>query len=188
MTIGILAAASFAVAQRPRGGGEGGPGPADAQDLVARMMAFDNDKDGKLAKAEVTDGRLQRLFDRADADRDGTVTREELTALEAREQATDRGGPPGGGPPGGGPGRPMMGPSRPGEVLPAMLQQRLGVTPEQKAQLADLQKDVDARLEKILDEEQKKQLKEMRDRGPGGFGPRGGGRPGGEPPPPDRPQ
>ena len=45
------------------------------------MMAFDKDKDGKLTKAEVSDERLHRLFDRADADKDGFVTKQELTAL-----------------------------------------------------------------------------------------------------------
>jgi hypothetical protein len=47
---------------------------------------------------------------------------------------------------------------------------------------------VDAKLEKILNVEQRTLLKEMRERGPGGFGlPGGGRRPGGNgpPPPPD---
>jgi hypothetical protein len=74
----------------------------------------------------------------------------------------------------------MMGPPRPGEVLPAMLQQRLNLTASQKAEIEALQKDVDARLEKILTSEQRAQLKEMRQRGPGGFG--GPGGPGGRRP------
>ncbi|HTH49271.1 MAG TPA: hypothetical protein VMB21_17275, partial [Candidatus Limnocylindria bacterium] len=48
--------------------------------------------------------------------------------------------------------------------------------------LADLQKEVDGRLDKLLTEEQRKQLREVRERGPGGFGPPGGGFPGGPPP------
>ena len=88
---GCLIAASFALAQNPA--------PADG--LVARMMAFDKDGDGKLTKSEVTDERLHRLFDRADADKDGTVTKAELAALEAKESASFRGGPGGFGPPGG---------------------------------------------------------------------------------------
>ena len=91
LTGGLLIAASLAVAQRPGGG----PRPSDADDLVARMMEFDKDQDRKLTRAEVTDERLHRLFDRADADKDGVVTREELTALAAREAANDRGGPRG---------------------------------------------------------------------------------------------
>jgi EF hand len=185
---GVLVAAAFATAQRP-GGQDGPPGQSGGDDLVPRMMAFDKDADGKLTRAEVTDARLQRLFDRADANKDGTVTREELTALAAREAVSDRGrGGPGGfgGPPGGGPGGPMMAPMRPGEILPGMFQQRLRLSAEQKSQVDDLQKEVDARLAKILTSEQNAQLKEIRSRGPGGFGPPGRGRPpGGDGPPRD---
>jgi hypothetical protein len=184
---GSLAAASLALAQGPPGLREGPPESAD--DFVARMMTFDADKDGTLTRAEVTDARLQRLFDRADADKDGTATKEELTALFARETPRGGGGPGGGGPggfgpPGGrGPGG-FGGPPRPGRILPDFLQDRLQLSDEQKAQVAELQKDVDARLEKILTAEQRTQLREMRDRGPGGFGPPGGGgRPGGGGPP-----
>jgi len=38
-----------------------------------------------------------------------------------------------------------------------------------------LQKEVDARVEKLLTEEQRRQLKEMRERGPGGPPKRPGG-------------
>jgi hypothetical protein len=199
LSAAFLIAASAALAQRP-GGGPGAPRKSTAADLVARMMAFDADKDGKLTKDEVTDERLHRLFDRADADKDGIVTKNELTALATKEAPKARGGrpgfgspgggppgfgPPGGGPPGfgppdGGPAGFMMRPPRPGEVLPAMLQQRLGLTAEQKKQVDALQKEVDAKLENILNDEQKAQLKQMRERGPGGFGPPGGpGGPGG---------
>jgi hypothetical protein len=191
LTCGLLVAASLATAQGPGGG----PPPAD--DLVVRMMAFDKDNDGKLTKAEVTDERLHRLFDRADVNKDGSVTKEELTALEAKEKGNDRGPRGFGGPPGG----PMMGMMpRPGEILSPMVQQRLRLSSEQEEQLGQLQKEVNARLDKILNDDQRKQLKEMRDRGPGGFGPPGGGprggRPGGPPggpgggppPPPDRPE
>lgn len=84
---------------------------------------------------------------------------------------------PGGGP-GFGPGGGRFGMPRPGEVLPAPVQEMLRLTDEQKKQLAELQKEVDGKVEKLLTEEQNKQLKEMRERGPGGFGPPGGG-PGG---------
>lgn len=109
------------------------------------------------------------------------------------------GGPGGRGPggPGGGPGRGPggLGPPRPGTILPGFLQDRLNLTREQKKLLDELQKDVDARLAKILTDEQKKQLEEMRDRfgrggrgGPGGPDGRGPGSrgpdgpPGGPPP------
>jgi EF hand len=177
---GVLVAAAFATAQRP----DGPPGQPGGDDLVPRMMAFDKDADGKLTRAEVTDARLQRLFDRADANKDGTVTREELTALAAREAVSDRGR----GGPGGGPGGFMMAPMRPGEILPGMFQQRLRLSAEQKSQVDELQKEVDARLAKILTSEQNAQLKEIRSRGPGGFGPPGRGRPpGGDGPPRDGP-
>lgn len=88
--------------------------------------------------------------------------------------------------PAGGPGfgpRFMMG--RPGDILPGPLQDMLRLTDEQKKQVAELQKEADAKVEKILTEDQRKQLKEMRDRGPMGFGPPGG--PGGFGPPPGGP-
>ncbi len=178
-----LLAASIAVAQRT--GDNNRAGGAPQSDLVSRMMAFDKDKDGKLTRAEVTDERLLRLFDRADADKDGNVTRDELTALATREAANDRQSPSRGGP--GGPG--MGPPPRPGEILPAMLQQRLGLSSEQKTQIEALQKEVDAKLAQILTDEQKTQLKQIRPRGPGGPGGFGGGPPGGRerPPGPDGP-
>jgi hypothetical protein len=178
--------------------------------IVTKMMAFDKNKDGKLTKDEVTDPRLHRLFDRADKNKDGVVTKEELMALAAEleeesagndqggkgrgpggpgrgadyEGPGDRGpgGPGGRGPGGRGPGG--FGPPQPGQILPTFLQDRLKLTAAQKKELAALQKQVDAKLAKILTDEQKKQLKEMRDRGPGGRGPGGpGGRgPGGPPP------
>jgi hypothetical protein len=212
LTGGILLAASLGLAQRQGPGRDQGPRSADGdEDLVVRMMAFDEDKDGKLTKVEITDARLHRLFDRADANKDGIVTREELASLAVKEHSDESsggppgfgGGPPGfgprgGGPPGGGPPSGFMGGGRPGEILPRMLQERLRLTAEQKSDLEALQKEVDGKLDKILSAEQKAQLKQMRDRGPGGFGPRGPGGPGGRgfggpppggggppPPPPD---
>ena len=91
----------------------------------------------------------------------------------------------GGGPPGGPGGGMMMRMPRPGEVLPGPLVEMLGLTDAQKKQLADLQKDVDGKLDALLTPDQRKQFKELRDRGPmggppsGGFNPLGGGRPGG---------
>ncbi len=158
---------------------------AATNSVVARMMAFDENRDGQLTKDEVTDERLHRLFDRADANHDGTVTRRELTALASREPAGNRGGF---GPPPGGPGRFGMGPPRSGEVLPPILRSRLELTPEQSKQVDVLQKEVDARLDRILTADQRAQLKQMRERGPGGPGGRGGPggfgpSPGGGPPP-----
>src|SRR4051812_36799036 len=63
--------------------------------FVAKFMAFNKKKDGKLTREELTDERLHRLFDRADANKDGVVTKEELAALYEKEigQGGDRGGP-----------------------------------------------------------------------------------------------
>jgi hypothetical protein len=201
LTILSLAAIPFVAAQPPddrRTVDSPAPGAAN---LAERMMLFDANKDDKLTKSEVTDDRLKRLFDLADADKDGTVTRSELNVLIVRERANARGdgggfggpgggqrrmgGGPGGGPRGfGGPG----GPPQPGQIFSPMLRQRLAITPQQEKEIDALQKEVDARLEKLLNAEQRQQLKEMRDRGPGGFGPRpGGGGPGGFGPPPGGP-
>lgn len=216
---GLVLVTSFTMAQPPDGGkgakgkgikgDKGGPGDfggktATVEEMVTRMMTFDKNMDGKLTKDEVTDSRLQSLFERADANGDGILTKEELTAFFTKEQAALNAmgggfggpggpgggfGPPGGpgggfGPPGGpgGPGGgfgPYGGMPRPGQILPPFLAERLNLTEDQKKQLADLQKDVDTKLDKILTADQKKQLQEMRPGGgPGGGGP---GRPGGGP-------
>lgn len=190
---GLLAAIPIALAQQA-GDGRGTDGNArtkaraksrtrnaSADSVVARMMTFDKNGDGQLTRDEVSDERLHRLFDRADANHDGTVTRQELTALASREPAGNRGGF-------GGPGGLGMGRPRPGDVLPPMLRNRLQLTPEQSQQVDALQKEVDARLERILTADQKAQLRQMNERGPGGpggpGGPRGPGGPGGFGPPP----
>jgi outer membrane protein assembly factor BamB len=77
--------------------------------------------------------------------------------------------------------RGVGGPPQPGQVLPPFLQQRLNLTDAQKKQLAELQKEVDGKLDQILTDAQRKQLKAMREGfGRGGFGGGGGfGGPGG---------
>ena len=75
------------------------------------------------------------------------------------------GRPGGGGPP----------PARPGEVLGAGVQQALRLSDEQKKRLAELQKEIDGKLDKLLTDEQKAQLRQMREARPGG--PPGPGRP-----------
>ena len=153
--------------------------------VVVKMMAFNKKKDGKLTKDEVTDPRLHRLFDLADTNKDGVVTKEELMALAAKLEAEvgpggGRDGPgrgqvvavPGG--PGGPGGRGPGGPPQPGQVMPEFVQETLNLTDDQKKQVAALQKDVDGKLDKILTDEQKKQFKEMKDN-PGRGGPGGPG-------------
>jgi Spy/CpxP family protein refolding chaperone len=73
-----------------------------------------------------------------------------------------------------------------GQILSPFVQDQLKLTDAQKKDLEAMQKDVDAKLDKILTEEQRaqlKQMKERRGRGPGGFGPGGPGGRGGNPPP-----
>ena len=181
---GLLATVSYLEAQPPgggkggKGGGKGG-GSSDPEAAVARMFeTFDKNKDGKLAKDEITDERFLSLFERADADKDGYVTKEELKTLFMKEAASQggrggQGGDKGGngkGGPGASSGMGMGGPPQPGQIMPSMIQEMLQLTDEQKAKLADLQKDVDAKLGKILTTEQQKQLQEMKNRSPGNAG------------------
>lgn len=62
-------------------------------DLVTTLFAFDANKDGKLSKDEVPE-RMQGIFARADADKDGFITREELTKATAGQERRGEGGPP----------------------------------------------------------------------------------------------
>ena len=65
-------------------GGKGGGETVD--EFVAKLMAFNKAKDGKLTKEELFDSRLHALFDRADTKKQGYVTRVELEALFSREK------------------------------------------------------------------------------------------------------
>lgn len=76
-----------------RGGSGGGPGATQApsaDELVKTLMAFDKDGDGKLSKPELPE-RMQGLFDRADADKDGFLTAEELKKTAAAPRAEQAG-------------------------------------------------------------------------------------------------
>jgi Ca2+-binding EF-hand superfamily protein len=74
-----------------RGGGTG----TTPDDLTDTLMGFDRNGDGRLVRAEMPE-RFQGLFDRADADKDGALTKEELkqsaTAAAAHEGGGRRGG------------------------------------------------------------------------------------------------
>jgi Ca2+-binding EF-hand superfamily protein len=81
--------------RRGRGGagGERGGGPAaSADDLTDTLMAFDRNSDGRLDRAEVPE-RFQGLFDRADANKDSALTRDELkqSASATVQEAPGRG-------------------------------------------------------------------------------------------------
>jgi uncharacterized membrane protein YgcG len=75
-------------------------------------------------------------------------------------------------------GRPQM-----GVVMPNFVQDELGLSETQKKEVAELQKELDAKLNKILTDDQKKKYQEMKENpgrgGPNGRGPGGRGGPGG---------
>ncbi len=101
------------------------------------------------------------------------------TAITENQRKPQAGGGFGGGPPAGAGGRPGgFSPPPPGQLLPPFVQERLNLSAEQKKQLEELQKKVDAVLAKTLTDGQMKQLKDR----PQGFGGRGG--PGGFTPAP----
>lgn len=249
-----LCAASFAQppeeSRSPRGE-ESRPRPEarereesrDQRSFIERLMARDSNGDKKLTKEELLDARLARLFDRADANNDGFVTAEELSALErSEEEIFGRGRPEGRGPDGVGPreggppregARPPREEDRPrpegdrpprdgdrpdgergprdgdrersprdgerpprgerpegprgfgppggspfgmrgaGMILPPPLMDELDLTEDQREKIRELQRDVQAKLQNILTEDQRAKMREMRERGPGGPGPRG---------------
>ena len=77
----------------------------------------------------------------------------------------------------------MMGP---GMILPPPLVEELDLSQEQREELRELQQEVRERLQNILTEEQRDKLREIRERGPAGFGPGGPRRDGDRPA--DRPR
>jgi hypothetical protein len=79
---------------------------------------------------------------------------------------------------------------KPGELMTPFIQAKLKLADDQKKRMEELQKEVDGKLDRLLADEQKKQLKDIRaggfgpgmfggppggPGGPGGFGPPGGG-------------
>lgn len=60
-----------------RGDEPGETAPPSADDMVATLMAFDKNGDGKLAKDELPE-RMQGLFARADTNQDGILTADEI--------------------------------------------------------------------------------------------------------------
>lgn len=77
---------------RGEGGERGGGAEASPDDLADTLMAFDRNGDGSLIRSEVPE-RFQGLFDRADANKDGALSREELkqSATSTAQQAGGRG-------------------------------------------------------------------------------------------------
>jgi Ca2+-binding EF-hand superfamily protein len=77
---------------RPAGGREGyGAAGAGGDEMVNRLMEYDTDKDGKLKAADLPE-RMRNIVPRADANKDGAVTREELIGMSRSEGGRRREG------------------------------------------------------------------------------------------------
>lgn len=171
---------SEAMAQPPGGppnGRRGQGGQMDPQVMIGRLMNMDANQDGVLTSDEVTDQRLQMMFKRIDSNSDGSVTQDEIRSFA--QNSGRQGNRVGQSGQMGRNGRGMGAPPRPGQILPEHLQDELNLTEAQKKKIDALQKEVDAKLAKILTQDQQQQLAEMANRGPGGPG--GNGAPGGGP-------
>lgn len=94
----------------------------------------------------------------------------------ARPEGRPGEGRPGEGRPGGQGFGGRGGMMQPGQILPPFLVEQLKLTDDQKAELAKLQKETEEKINKMLTEDQRKQLKDMKDRAAGGDR----GRPGAE--------
>lgn len=81
-------------------GGERGGGRADTAEVVNNMMGFDKNGDGKLSADELPE-RMKGIVARADTDKDGFATRDELTKALAAQGAGRPGGDAAGRPPAG---------------------------------------------------------------------------------------
>lgn len=76
-------------------GERGGPRANNNAEAVARLMANDKNGDGKLSADEMPE-RMKGIVARADADKDGFATKEEITqALNAQGGGRGPGGPEG---------------------------------------------------------------------------------------------
>jgi hypothetical protein len=147
----------------PRGsGGDGaGPSPRPGQLMAGpeqdRLRLTEDQKKDVLALQKAIDGRFDRVLTEAQ-----------------KKQIKSVFSPPPGPPPGGlGPGDPQQ----PGKIFSPGQQDSLKLSDAQRRRLDEIQKEIDARLETLLTEDQKKQLQAMRRRpgdGPGRDGPPGG--------------
>ena len=135
------------------------PGQVLAGAEENRLKLTDDQKKDVLALQNAVDGRF------------GLV----LTAAQQKQIKSVFAPPPG--PP---PGDPGPGdPQQPGKIFSPTQQDTLKLSAEQKKRLEEIQKEIDSKLETLLTEDQKRQLRSMQPR-PAGGGP-GNGPPGGLP-------
>ncbi|MGY8770694.1 MAG: hypothetical protein ACKVH8_19970 [Pirellulales bacterium] len=76
---------------------DGASGRPNPEEMLKRVMEADANKDGKISKSEAPD-RMKPVFDRADTDGDGFVTKDELKRMFERSSQGRPGGTKGGGP------------------------------------------------------------------------------------------
>lgn len=81
-------------ARQGQPGREGQPGRQfDPAQMIERLMQQDANGDGKLSREEVAGGPGERMFERADTNKDGYLDRAELEANFAARQPGREGGP-----------------------------------------------------------------------------------------------
>jgi Arylsulfotransferase (ASST) len=151
-----------------RDAGAGGFGPSSQPGHVMagaeqnRLKLTDDQKKDMIALQKAVDGRFDNVLTEAQ--------RKQLKSVFAQIGPIQ--GPPGVGKADG---------PQPGKILSPGQQDMLKLSPEQRSRMAEMQKEIDARLETLLTEEQKLQLQKMRQGatvvktvGPGGPGPASG--------------
>ncbi len=119
----------------------------------SRLKLTDDQKKDVLALQKAIDVRFDKVLTAAQKN-------------QIKSVFSPQGGPPGGPGPGQGPADPQQ----PGKIFSAAQQTTLKLSAAQKQRLEEIQKEVDARLETLLTEDQKQQLASMQ-RGAGGGGP-----------------
>ena len=154
----------------PAAGARGRPGGDNSTAFLERVLSFDENGDGKIAKSELPE-RMQGIVDRHDKNEDGSLDKSELEQIAQRGPSRPEGRQGGRGGPGGDRGgREVGGPG--GRGVPS---------PDQFAEHAmSFDFDEDGKLSR---EELKKLAEEFASRGPGRGrgGPGGRGRRGGQP-------
>jgi Spy/CpxP family protein refolding chaperone len=137
-------------------GSPGGFGPAPPPGQIMTPIVRD-----LLAVSADQGKQLDGIQDDVDAHLDKLLTAKQKKLFQERPRTSGPGGPT----------------VKSGQIMPSSEQSRLKLTEDQKKDLAALQKEVDAKFDKILSAEQKKQLKGGFAFGgppPGGGGPRSG--------------